>query len=66
MILVVLTCEASAAVLHAVTDSDREDIISLLDKVIIVCARLWRVNVLGENNNAGDDTRVFIGSTHCI
>ncbi len=61
MILVVLMCEASAAVLRAMSDSSREDMFSLLDKVIIVCRCVWRVNLLGENNNAGDDTRVFIG-----
>ncbi len=48
-------------VLRVMTDSGREDIFSLLDKVIVVCTRVWRVNLLGKNNNAGDDTRVFIG-----
>ncbi len=61
MILLVFTCEAIVAVLPAMTDSGREDMFSLLDKVIIVCARVMRVNLLGENNNACDDTRVFIG-----
>ncbi len=46
---------------RGMTDSSNEDLFSLLDKVIIVCARAMRVNLLGENNNAGDDTRVFIG-----
>ncbi len=56
---VVLTCEADIS--RALTDSGREDIFSLLDKVIIVCTRVWRVNLLGKTNNAGNDTRVFIG-----
>ncbi len=54
-------CEASAAVLRVMTDSDREDMFSLQDKVIIVCARVMRVNLPGENSNAGDITGVFIG-----
>ncbi len=59
-------CEASAAVLRVMTDSGREDMFSRLDKGIIVCARVWRVNLPGENNNAGDITGVFIGWTHGI
>ncbi len=50
---VVLTREADIS--RALTDSGRED------KVIIVCTRVWRVNLLGKTNNAGDDTRMFIG-----
>ncbi len=46
---------------RGMTDSSSEDLFSLLDKVIVVCTRVWRVNLLGKNNNAGDDTRVFIG-----